>query len=44
MHAGFVRITGRAPAGLRVELGVRRGRPPLVAYGPGEVRLTAPLA
>jgi hypothetical protein len=30
------RCTGVAPSGLRFELGVRRGRPPLVRYGPGE--------
>jgi hypothetical protein len=31
-----VRCGGTAPAGLRFELGIRAGRPPLLAYGPGE--------
>jgi hypothetical protein len=33
VHAGRVRCTGRAPDALHSELGLRRGRPPLVAYG-----------
>lgn len=36
IHAGRVRCRGEAPYGLRFELGLRPGRPPLVAYGPGE--------
>jgi hypothetical protein len=41
VHAGLVRIRGRAPHGLRFEMGLRPGRSPLVAYGPGEVLLDA---
>ncbi len=36
VHAGRVRIQGRAPGGLRFELGVRRGRPPLAVYRSGD--------
>ena len=36
VHAGTVRCLGRAPGRLRFELGVRRGRPPLVAYRSGD--------
>ena len=32
IHAGRVRCTGEAPNGLRFELGVRRGKPPLLVY------------
>jgi hypothetical protein len=39
VHAGLVRCTGEAPHALRTELGRRSGQPPLLAYGPGEVRL-----
>jgi hypothetical protein len=39
VHAGVVRISGRAPERLRFELGVRSGRPPLVAYRSGDVRV-----
>jgi hypothetical protein len=39
VHAGRVRVRGRAPEGLRVELGLRRGQPPLVAYRSGDVRM-----
>ncbi len=38
VHAGVVRCTGRAAGALRFELGLRASGPPLVAYGPGEVR------
>ncbi len=38
VHAGVVSCRGRAPKALHFELGVRHARPPLVAYGPGEVR------
>ena len=37
VHAGVVRCTGRAPHGLRFELGVRRGKPPLAVYRSGDV-------
>jgi len=37
VHAGRVRVTGTAPHGLRFELGLRAGAPPLVTNGPGEV-------
>jgi len=37
IHQGLVRCTGEAPHALRFELGRRPGRPPLLAYGPGEV-------
>jgi hypothetical protein len=40
IHAGVVRCTGAAPGGLRFELGLRSGQPPLVVYGPGEVLLS----
>jgi len=33
VHAGRVRCTGNAPDGLRFELGLRPGRPPLLVYG-----------
>jgi hypothetical protein len=36
VHAGVVRCTGEAPAGLRFELGVRPDRPPLLRFDPGE--------
>jgi len=39
VHAGLVRCTGTAPDALSFELGRRVGRAPLLAYGPGEVRM-----
>jgi hypothetical protein len=36
VHAGVVRIGGRAPDGLWFELGVRAGRPPLARYRSGD--------
>jgi hypothetical protein len=36
VHAGLVRLTGRAPDSLWFELGIRSCRPPLVRYGPGD--------
>jgi hypothetical protein len=36
VHAGTVRCTGTAPGRLRFELGLRRGRAPLVAYVSGD--------
>ena len=38
VHAGRVRCTGRAPDGLRWEMGIRPGRPPLLSYSSGDVR------
>ena len=32
VHAGRVRCTGAAPEGLRFELGLRGGKPPLLDY------------
>jgi hypothetical protein len=36
-HAKILRCRGRAPRRLRFELGLRRGRPPLVRYRSGDV-------
>jgi hypothetical protein len=36
VHAGRIRVSGRAPGALRFELGLRPGAPPLVRYEPGE--------
>jgi hypothetical protein len=36
VHKGILRCTGTAPDGLRFELGVRPGGPPLMTFGPGE--------
>jgi hypothetical protein len=36
VHAGTLRIGGRAPANLWFELGTREGRPPLVRYRSGD--------
>jgi hypothetical protein len=36
VHAGFVRIQGRAPKALTFELGTREGGPPLVRYLSGD--------
>jgi hypothetical protein len=36
VHAGRIRVRGRAPDGLRFELGVRPGRAPLVVYRSGD--------
>jgi hypothetical protein len=36
VHGGLLGIRGRAPAGLRFELGVRPGRPPLAVYLSGD--------
>jgi hypothetical protein len=32
LHTGAIRASGRAPAAVRWQLGVRKGRPPLLAY------------
>jgi hypothetical protein len=36
IHAGIIRCRGRAPNGLRFELGLRPDGPPLAVYDPGE--------
>jgi hypothetical protein len=41
VHAGLLRCVGRAPDGLRWEMGIRPGRTPLLAYCSGDIR-TAP--
>jgi hypothetical protein len=38
VHAGRVRIRGKAPGALRFELGLRPGAPPLEVYRSGDVR------
>jgi hypothetical protein len=43
LHAGLLRLRGRAPDGLVFELGVRRGAPPLVRYRSGDLLLPQPL-
>ena len=35
VYADRVRVAGRAPEGLRFELGLRAGRAPLLSYAPG---------
>ena len=40
LHAGFLRIAGRAPDELVFELGVRAGAAPLARYRSGEIALT----
>ena len=40
VHAGRVRCTGRAPDGLRFDLGLRADRAPLVSYGSGDILMT----
>jgi hypothetical protein len=44
VHAGRLRCTGRAPDGLRRQLGIRPGAPPLLSYRSGDVRLLASAA
>lgn len=39
VHAGRVRVTGTAPHGLRFELGLRAGAPPLAVYEGADVRV-----
>ncbi len=39
VHGGTVRLTGRAPDHLRIELGVRPDGPPLAVYGSGDRRI-----
>jgi hypothetical protein len=44
VHGGLVRCTGSAPEGLRFELGLRAGRPPLLRYTAGDRRVSARVA
>jgi hypothetical protein len=37
VHAGRLRVRGRAPHGLRFDLGLRPGAPPLASYRSGDV-------
>ncbi len=39
VHAGLLRCTGKAPDGLRWELGLRPGITPLLAYRSGDIRI-----
>ena len=41
LHAGLLRVRGRAPDALVFELGVRPGAPPLVRYRSGDIALAA---
>jgi hypothetical protein len=41
VHAGLLRCVGRAPDGLRWELGIRPGLTPLLAYRSGDILLPA---
>jgi hypothetical protein len=41
VHAGLLRCVGRAPDGLRWEMGIRPGRAPLYVYRSGDVRISA---
>ena len=41
VHAGLLRCVGRAPDGLRWEMGIRPGVTPLLAYRSGDVRVPA---
>lgn len=41
LHAGRMRVEGRAPNGLVFELGVRPGLPPLARHRAGDVLLSA---
>jgi hypothetical protein len=39
VHAGLLRCVGRAPDGLRWEMGIRPGRAPLLVYRSGDIRV-----
>jgi hypothetical protein len=43
VHAGLLRCVGRAPDGLRWELGIRPGVTPLLAYRSGDIRISQPI-
>jgi len=42
VHSGLLRCVGRAPDGLRWELGIRPGVTPRLAYRSGDIRIPAP--
>ena len=37
LHAGLLRVRGRAPDGLVFELGLRQGASPLIRYRSGDI-------
>jgi hypothetical protein len=39
LHAGLLRVRGRAPDGLLFELGLRPGAPPLIRYRSGDIEV-----
>ena len=39
VHGGTVRCTGKAPTGLRFELGLRAGRDALMVWGAGDLKI-----
>ena len=41
VHAGLLRCQGRAPHGLRWDMGIRPGLPPLLSYRSGDLRVPA---
>jgi hypothetical protein len=41
VHAGLLRCVGRAPDGLRWEMGIRPGVTPRLAYRSGDIRVSA---
>ena len=41
VHAGLLRCVGRAPDGLRWEMGIRPGGAPLMTYRSGDLRTSA---
>ncbi len=41
VHAGLLRCVGRAPDGLRWEMGIRPGRTPLLVYRSGDLQVPA---
>jgi len=44
LHAGLLRLSGRAPDGLFFELGLRPGASPLVRYRAGDIGVPPPRA
>jgi hypothetical protein len=44
LHAGLLRVSGRAPDGLFFELGLRPGASPLVRYRAGDIAVPPPRA
>jgi len=43
VHAGLLRCVGRAPDGLRWEMGIRAAVTPLLAYRSGDLQMPAQL-